>query len=57
MPEIIICAIFNSVNALEKLYLHELILVIPSYEQLCQKLICIYQDCKDKGFIFTVKEV
>ena len=23
----------------------------------CQKWICIYQDCRNKGFMFTVKEV
>ena len=24
---------------------------------ICQKSICIYQDCRNKGFMFTVKEV
>ena len=23
----------------------------------CQKWICIYQDCRNKGFMFTIKEV
>ena len=23
----------------------------------CQQLICIYQDCRNKGFMFTIKEV
>ena len=55
--EIIICAIFIFVNAIQKFLSHELTLVIHSYCQHMSKSICIYQDCASKGFMFTIKEV
>ena len=42
------------VNAIQKLLLYELILAMNS---VYQKWICVYQDCGNKGFMFTIKEV
>ena len=53
--EIIICAIFISENAIQKLLLHELIVIIHGYDQRVSKV-----DLRvpgHKGFMFTIKEV
>ena len=55
--EIIICTIFISVNAFKKFLSHELILVIHGYDQRMSKFDLHYQDCRNKGFMLTVKEV
>ena len=46
-----------SVNAIQKLLWHELILIIDAMTSVYQKWICVYQDCRNKGFMFTIKEV
>ena len=36
---------------------HELILVIHGYDQRMLQVSLHYQDCRNKGFMFTIKEV
>ena len=55
--EIIICALFISVNTIHKFLWHEHILANHGYHWQCQKLICIYPGSRNKGFLFTMKEV
>ena len=55
--EIIICGIFIFVNAIQKFLSHELILVIHGYYQRMSKSTCVYQYCRNQGFMFTIKEV
>ena len=47
---------FFSMSAIQKFFWHEAILVIHGNHR-CQKSICIYQDCRNKGLMFTIKEV
>ena len=49
--------IFMSVNAIQKFLSYDLILVNMAMASVCQKSICIYQDCGNKEFMFTIKEV
>ena len=48
-------------NATQKFLSHELTPVIHGYDQHMSKIhlrsICVYQDCRNKGFVFTIKEV
>ena len=53
--DIIIWSIFFSVNAIQKFLSHELIPVIHGYDQCMSK--DIYQDCRNKGFMFIIREV
>ena len=41
----------------EKFYCVNLFLSSMAMTSVCQKSICIYQDCRNKGFMFTIKEV
>ena len=54
---IIIWSIFISVNAFKKFYCVNLFLSSMAMTSVCQKSICIYQDCRNKGFMFTIIDV
>ena len=41
----------------KKFYCGNLFLSSMAMTSLCQKSICIYQDCRNKAFMFTIKEV
>ena len=42
---------------LQKLLSHELTLIILGYDQRVSNVDCVYQDCRNKRFMFTIKEV